>query len=127
MAKVTWDEESSSDSKVTWDDEKDSSLKKFGKNVYGIGEGLTNFGSGLLSAPAMGLRALGEYALTDADMPTALSRAGSSADAITYHPKTNAGKDSADMFSHAYELGRSYTGRAAEAYTSFLRNMVSPP
>lgn len=97
--------------------EEDGALATFGKNVVGVGEGALNFASGAIAAPAMGLRALGEYALTDADMPTALDRAQSSADAATYSPRTAAGEDAASMFGDAYQYGRSKAGSAAAAIT----------
>lgn len=115
-----WDTKAAEVEKAPWElasTNSDGPLTKFGKNVVGIGEGALNFVSGAIAAPAMGLRALGEYAFTDADMPTALDRAQSSGDAATYSPRTAAGEDSADMFSDAYQWGRTKTGGLTVALT----------
>lgn len=62
------------------------------KNLAGKGEGALSTLSGmLLGGPAMGLRTLGELA-GGSDLDTALDRAQSSHDAITYAPQTKTGQ-----------------------------------
>lgn len=95
--------------------EKEGRLTTFGKNIVGVGEGALNFASGMLAAPAFGLRALAEYGGQNllgegTDMPNALATAQSSQEALSYSPRTEAGKDSAEMFGKAYEYAREKSG-----------------
>src|SRR3990167_7053295 len=59
--------------------------------VGGVGEAALGIGSSMLSAIPQGLRTLGEMS-GGADLDTALERSESSAEALTYQPRTQTGK-----------------------------------
>src|SRR5687768_15854815 len=65
--------------------------KSIGETLVGGVEGIASTASGLVAAVPKGLRTLGEFAASG-DLDTALERSESSAEALTYNPRTDTGK-----------------------------------
>ena len=91
----------------------DSQMSK----IAGAGEAILGVGSSFLAAPAQGLRALGELA-GGADLNTALERSESSAEALTYQPRTQTGKGITEgvmntLRDYQQEVGNKFAGDQA--------------
>ena len=85
--------------------------------VGGVGEAALGIGSSMLSAIPQGLRTLGEMA-GGADLDTALERSESSAEALTYQPRTQTGKGITKsvmdtLHDYQQEVGNKFAGDQA--------------
>jgi hypothetical protein len=82
--------------------------------ALGVGEAALGTASSLFSAIPQGIRALGELAVTG-DLSTALERAESSGDLLTYKPRTKTGKDLTKgvmdtLHDYQQEVGTKFSG-----------------
>ena len=93
------------------DEEITEGLSKLGQNILGGIEGGVAFASDVLTAPIRGLRTLGELALSDADIPTALERAESTP---TYKPFSKTGKKTKQKID---EFFTEYVEQTGEAFS----------